>query len=161
MARLCWVSSLDRATNTTKTTLDPKGTATIEEFGYLTKCTTDTFTPCSFRYLIYGESMISNVDIKDYADAFYKQPTVDDILNERGSRYGTFTTHADITQHLKDYFKTFRNWNVMQPDQKEALDMVAHKIGRILNGDPNYADSWVDIAGYAKLVADRLEGKVR
>jgi hypothetical protein len=35
--------------------------------------------------------------------------------------------------------------------------MVVHKIGRILNGDPHYADSWVDIAGYAKLVADRLE----
>jgi hypothetical protein len=42
-------------------------------------------------------------------------------------------------------------------DQIEALDMICHKIGRILNGDPNYADSWVDIAGYAKLVADRLE----
>jgi hypothetical protein len=46
-------------------------------------------------------------------------------------------------------------------DQAEALDMIFHKIGRILNGDPNYADSWIDIAGYAKLVADRLEGKVR
>jgi hypothetical protein len=34
--------------------------------------------------------------------------------------------------------------------------MIAHKIGRILNGDPNYADSWIDIAGYAQLVADRL-----
>jgi hypothetical protein len=45
----------------------------------------------------------------------------------------------------------------MDDDQREALDMIAHKIGRILNGDPNYADSWVDIAGYAKLVADRLE----
>jgi len=36
-------------------------------------------------------------------------------------------------------------------------DMIANKLGRILNGDPNYADSWMDIAGYAKLVADRLE----
>ena len=41
---------------------------------------------------------------------------------------------------------------------REALFMIAHKIGRIVNGDPWYADSWVDIAGYAKLVADRLEG---
>jgi hypothetical protein len=37
--------------------------------------------------------------------------------------------------------------------------MICHKLGRIVNGDPNYADSWIDIAGYAKLVADRLEGK--
>jgi hypothetical protein len=34
--------------------------------------------------------------------------------------------------------------------------MIAHKIGRIINGDPDYIDSWDDIAGYAKLVADRL-----
>ena len=39
--------------------------------------------------------------------------------------------------------------------------MIFAKVGRILNGDPNYADSWIDIAGYAKLVADRLEGKTR
>ena len=41
-------------------------------------------------------------------------------------------------------------------DQVEALDMICHKIGRIINGDPDYADSWHDIAGYAQLVADRL-----
>jgi len=41
-------------------------------------------------------------------------------------------------------------------DQDEALDMIAHKIGRIVNGDPDYEDSWRDIAGYATLVADRL-----
>lgn len=39
----------------------------------------------------------------------------------------------------------------------EALEMIAHKIARICNGDPNYADNWVDIAGYATLVANRLE----
>lgn len=39
--------------------------------------------------------------------------------------------------------------------------MIFHKIARILNGDPNYADSWVDIAGYAKLVADELEGNAK
>ena len=39
--------------------------------------------------------------------------------------------------------------------------MILHKIGRILNGDPNYADSWHDIAGYAKLVEDELSGKIQ
>ena len=37
--------------------------------------------------------------------------------------------------------------------------MIFHKIGRIINGDPDYADSWHDIAGYAQLVANRLNGK--
>jgi hypothetical protein len=49
----------------------------------------------------------------------------------------------------------------LDADQLEALEMICHKIGRIVNGDPNYADSWIDIAGYAKLVADRLEGVER
>ena len=92
------------------------------------------------------------------------------ILAERGKRYGKFEDHARITQRIKNIMahpsmtgddptivKT--NWNTLALDQKEALEMIAHKIGRILNGDPNYADSWADIAGYARLVADRLEGK--
>lgn len=48
------------------------------------------------------------------------------------------------------------NWAALPPDMKEALEMVAHKAGRILNGDPDYHDSWHDIIGYTKLVADRL-----
>jgi hypothetical protein len=94
-------------------------------------------------------------------------------LEERGERYGEFINHAFITQSLKKLMegrgqiKTLQfelidtNWYRLAPDQKEALEMIAHKIGRILNGDPNYADSWVDIAGYAKLVADRLEGETK
>lgn len=83
-------------------------------------------------------------------------------LTERGKRYGKFTGHAKVTQELKRVL-----WNALADkpeladDQKEALDMICHKLGRIVNGDPNYADSWVDIAGYAKLVSDRLEGVER
>jgi len=77
-------------------------------------------------------------------------------LSQRGSRYGAFETHARITQDLKVVMGDTPNWAFLADDQKEALEMIAHKIGRILNGDPNYDDSWIDIAGYAKLVADRL-----
>lgn len=83
-------------------------------------------------------------------------PTTDDILAERGQRYGDFDKHADITQSLKKAMASTPGWQRLAPDQREALEMNAHKIGRILNGDPNYADSWEDIAGYAKLVANRL-----
>ena len=82
-------------------------------------------------------------------------------LNERGSRYGSFVKHAFITQRLKAVMSDTDNWIALNDDMIEALEMIAHKIGRILNGDPAYADSWVDIAGYAQLVADRLNGKVR
>ena len=88
---------------------------------------------------------------------------VDAILDARGSRYGNFLDHARITQRLKEVAHGFaaHHGKTFDVDQAEALDMIFHKIGRILNGDPNYADSWIDIAGYAKLVADRLEGKIR
>ena len=88
---------------------------------------------------------------------------IDETLNERGKRYGTFTGHAAISQKLKAVMGdalAFRNKDIAD-DQYEALDMIAHKIARILNGDPDYADSWHDIAGYAQLVADRLNGNER
>ena len=81
---------------------------------------------------------------------------IDSVLSERGERYGEFVGHAAIAQELKRTMRYTSNWPAMDDDMKEALEMIAHKIARILNGDPTYADSWVDIAGYAKLVADRL-----
>jgi len=88
---------------------------------------------------------------------------VDKVLDERGSRYGTFEGHAAIAQSLKMIVRTnlvARN-KTLKASQQEALDMIMHKIARIINGDPNYVDSWVDIAGYAKLIADELEGNER
>lgn len=84
-------------------------------------------------------------------------PSIDDMLAERGKQYGKFTSHAELTQRLKYIMKKAPQWAGMDDDQKEALEMIAHKIGRILNGNPHYFDSWKDIAGYARLVADRLE----
>lgn len=83
-------------------------------------------------------------------------PTTEEILAERGTRYGDFTQHAEITWTLKMAFRD-HNFQKLSVSHKEALDMIAHKIGRILNGDPNYRDSWDDIAGYAKLAADRCK----
>ena len=77
-------------------------------------------------------------------------------LAERGTRYGTFAENARISQNLKKALVDSPNWTRLRPDQKEALEMIAHKTARILNGDPDYHDSWHDIAGYTKLVADTL-----
>lgn len=85
---------------------------------------------------------------------------IDSVLAERGSRYGTFENHAYITQSIKKAMHRSNNWDKLKPDQTEALEMVAHKIGRILNGDPDYLDSWVDIVGYTELVVKRLKGEV-
>lgn len=82
-------------------------------------------------------------------------------LTERGQRYGKFKDHAAIAQELKRaLYRHMDTVSKVEPDadQLEALEMICHKLARIVNGDPDYADSWVDIAGYAQLVADRLEG---
>lgn len=77
---------------------------------------------------------------------------VTETLNQRGNRYGEFNRHAEITQNIKDAMRDSPNWATLKPWHRESLEMIAHKIGRILNGDPNYDDSWHDIAGYAQLV---------
>jgi hypothetical protein len=99
---------------------------------------------------------------RDYAQG-YAHPIkgVDSVIDERGQRYGVFKDLACISQALKDRMKREHGWARLAPDQKEALEVIAQKIARILNGDPDYADSWIDIAGYAKLVADRLGGNAR
>ncbi|CAB4150722.1 hypothetical protein UFOVP577_27 [uncultured Caudovirales phage] len=82
---------------------------------------------------------------------------IKDILDERGTRYGEFENHAVISQGLKSVLFSFNERLKLEADQREALEMIAHKLARIVNGDPDYADSWIDIAGYAQLVAKRLE----
>ena len=81
---------------------------------------------------------------------------LEETLKDRGDKYGRFIDHAMTTQYIKGVMQKQAKWNYLAPDQKEALEMIAHKIGRILNGDPNYEDSWHDIAGYAELVSKRL-----
>jgi len=81
---------------------------------------------------------------------------IDETLADRGKRYGEFDDHATVTQEIKRTLQAHVNWDCLEDDQKEALEMIAHKIGRIINGDPNYVDSWTDIIGYARLVEKRL-----
>ena len=81
---------------------------------------------------------------------------VNATLAERGARYGSFAEHSKIAQALKDVMRATPGWARLAPDQKQSMEMFCDKQARILSGDPNYADSWHDIAGYAKLVDDRL-----
>lgn len=94
---------------------------------------------------------------------FAFRDNVNKTLDARALNYGTFKDGAALMQSLKramaahaaKHDKTFAD------DQWEALEMIVHKIGRIVNGNPDVTDHWVDIAGYATLIADRLEGRAR
>jgi len=82
--------------------------------------------------------------------------TIEQTLAERGNRYGDFTDHARICQNLKRAMCAEAGWERLNDVQKQSLEVIADKVGRILSGDPNYADNWHDIQGYAKLAEDRL-----
>lgn len=79
-----------------------------------------------------------------------------DLLAERGKTHGDYAIHAAVTQHIKRAMHHYPGWDRLADVHKEALEMIAHKIGRIIAGNPNHKDHWDDIAGYAKLVSDRL-----
>lgn len=83
-------------------------------------------------------------------------------LAARGKSYGVFAHHAAVTQNLKVYIRgeLAAREKELTASQQESIDMICHKLGRIINGDPDHADSWHDIAGYAQLVADELNGKL-
>lgn len=88
---------------------------------------------------------------------------VDDILDERATTYGRFVDVAELAQELKATIRigdTNRS-EELPADQIEALEMIATKMARILCGDSDYVDSWIDITGYATLVTDRIQGKTR
>jgi len=84
--------------------------------------------------------------------------SITETLTERGSRYGDFPGHAEIVIDLKEVIGDHlrKRGKQLADYQTEALHMICHKIGRIINGDPDYADSWHDIAGYATLVEQEL-----
>jgi hypothetical protein len=84
---------------------------------------------------------------------------VEKVLRERGERYGPFENHAKITQMIKDVMRNEEGWSRLTYPQREALEMVAHKIGRMLNGDPTYEDNVVDILGYSDLMLRCMRGK--
>lgn len=72
-----------------------------------------------------------------------------EVLDERQRQYGDFASRCAITQALKRAMTDTPNWSRLSDAQREALEQIATKIGRLLNGDPNHRDSWQDIAGYA------------
>ena len=95
--------------------------------------------------------------IEMYEDA------VDATLDARAVDYGKFIEGAEVMQMLKRVVQNAlsNRDKVLAHDQAESMDMIIHKIGRIINGNPDVVDHWLDIAGYAQLVADRLNGRIR
>lgn len=85
------------------------------------------------------------------------------ILSERQTTHGHIEDNAYYTAKLTEAMMLVAPklgkliWLQMGDTPRLCLWMIAHKIGRILSGNWREPDHWRDIAGYATLIADRLE----
>lgn len=79
-----------------------------------------------------------------------------DTIESREPRYGDYYERSDLKERIIEAFSEGRNWMGLKPDARNSLFMIADKLSRILNGDPDDPDSWHDIGGYAGLVEGRL-----
>jgi hypothetical protein len=115
------------------------------------------FPPRSEQLATLAPAAPLEIEMFDFPDE------VDATLDARAVDYGKFIEGAEVMQMLKRVVQNAlsNRDKVLAHDQAEAMDMIIHKIGRIVNGNPDVVDHWLDIAGYAKLVADRLEGRIR
>ena len=79
--------------------------------------------------------------------------TTDELLEERGKTHGRWEDHAIATQSMKAAAHAAPGWQSMPYQACEAVDMILHKIGRIVAGQDTWehTDHWADIAGYARL----------
>jgi hypothetical protein len=85
-----------------------------------------------------------------------------EVLNERNKTHGNFDDNAIMSQRIKYGMRhgapiVGSRWDALTPDKREALEMIALKISRILTGNSDEPDHWRDIAGYASLISERLE----
>lgn len=99
-------------------------------------------------------------DIIGFAEAAAAD-TIQNLLDERHNDYGLFLNSARTAQRIKLALRDNISAYPVDFDQLEALDMIASKLARIANGNPNSADQWIDIIGYSTLVVDRLKGIAR
>jgi hypothetical protein len=70
----------------------------------------------------------------------------------RDHQHGGLDAVGITSQQIKDSMREGVNWktNSLHPAAKESLDMIAHKIARVLSGsNPHDFQHWEDIAGYA------------
>jgi len=95
--------------------------------------------------------------IKQERPAAPPPATTDQILAERNRTHGEFDENARISQALKLTLRDANGYAHLSMVQREALDMICLKISRIVSANPNVADHWTDIAGYARLAEVRVK----
>ena len=67
----------------------------------------------------------------------------------RDRQHGGMEAVGEVSQLIKQAMRMGRNWTRLSHGHQEALDMIAHKVGRVLSGDdPHDTQHWEDLVGY-------------
>jgi len=82
--------------------------------------------------------------------------TTEEVLLERGKTHGDFTDNADIAQRLKYIIYSGKHYDKRTAIEREAIDMICHKLARWVSAENYHFDNPKDISGYATLVNERL-----
>lgn len=106
-----------------------------------------------------GSLVDPNLPIERSPDKQWPLHSVDETLTQRGSKYGDYGQMCSVIQGLKKVMQESPNWEHLPPEQKEALELIATKQGRILTGDFNEPDNYHDIEGYARLAKNSIKVK--
>lgn len=83
--------------------------------------------------------------------------SIDATLDERGRRYGSWADNSSYAQDMLAVIdrakmeRAARNQLPLTAYQENSMVMICQKMSRILSGDAEYEDNWVDIEGYARL----------
>ncbi|OCR88100.1 hypothetical protein CFT13S00388_02740 [Campylobacter fetus subsp. testudinum] len=79
---------------------------------------------------------------------------VEDILKDREETHGDFSDVARYSFDLSDIFRFSPNYAAgnLSKVQMVGIEMILHKLSRIMCGNPNEIDHYKDIQGYAELI---------
>lgn len=94
---------------------------------------------------------VTGMDMDSPCYGVPKMTSPSDLTAERHSTHGDWLQQSTLANVLKIHIHESYNWRTLQPYQREAIDMIAVKLSRILCGNPDEPDHWDDIAGYAFL----------
>lgn len=84
-------------------------------------------------------------------------PYLKEVLNQRQKTHGEF---SEVSKTYSDFIKILERtgfFDKCEDYHRLAIDVIFQKLARILNGDMNFYDHWVDICGYSELVKKELD----
>ncbi len=84
------------------------------------------------------------------------QGDITGVLKDREESHGDYSIQAVIVDRLREVMYSTKNWYDLSSVQRDVLLVIAQKISRVLSGNPDFEDHWIDICGYSQLVLKDL-----